>query len=889
MLNNLSISNNHYHFIDLPAYAGDRLTLLPITLRILLENVLRQSSFEEGSQKCPSAEAILNWQPQAHQRPPIPFQPSRVLLQDLTGVPLLVDLAAIRSAAARIGVDPKSISPKVPVDLVIDHSLQVDFNHPPNPKEQNLALEYQRNQERYQLLRWAQEVLPQFRVVPPGKGIVHQVNLEYLATVVARGHIDNKRFIFPDTVFGTDSHTPMINGLGVLGWGVGGIEAIAAMLQKPTELILPDVIGLSFHGVLPEGTTPTDLTLRIVERLRQKGVVGKFIECFGKGLGNISIADRAMIANMAPETGATVIYFPVDEESLAYLRLTGRRPDHIELVEKYYKKQNLFRDPATPRLNFTDVIDVDLSTITPSLAGPFRPQDRVEKINLKKSFLKSLKRTRNGGGYGISPDHLADEVTINLNNQTLTLHHGSLLIAAITSCTNTSNPMVMLAAGLLAKNAVNLGLKVNPAVKSSLMPGSQVVSAYLERAGLLTPLEKLGFIVVGYGCGTCIGNSGPLAPEIEAAIKAKPLITASILSGNRNFEGRIHPLTQANYLASPPLVVAYAIAGKIDIDLTTEPLGISSQGVPIFLADIYPSREEIENLYEQIQPELYRTIYADIFTGDHRWKSILPGQPSDLFSWDPSSTYITEPPYLSTIPNNNTRQSIEKIQGARVLALLGDSVTTDHISPAGSIPKNSPAGEYLQSLGIEVLNFNTYGARRGNDKVMVRGTFANIRLKNHMVPELEGGYTRHYPSSKVMTIFEASQKYKSEGVPLIVIGGKEYGTGSSRDWAAKGPLLLGIRAIIAESFERIHRSNLVGMGILPLSFKPGENAAKLGLTGEERFDLLGLELITANGICKVRVIHEDNNTFNFDTIIKIETESELNRFLKGGILWESLI
>jgi len=889
MLEILSSFNNQYHFIDLPAYAGDRLTKLPFTLRILLENVLRQSNFDNDLPHYHNAEAILEWQPQAHQRPSVPFQPSRVLLQDLTGVPLLVDLAAMRSAAARMGADPKSIAPKIPVDLVIDHSLQVDFNQPPNPRERNMALEYQRNQERYQLLRWAQDVLPQFRVVPPGKGIVHQVNLEYLASLVASSEINNKQVIFPDTVFGTDSHTPMINGLGILGWGVGGIEAIAAMLQKPTELLLPDVIGLSLQGVLSEGTTPTDLTLRIVERLRQEGVVGQFIECFGEGLENITVADRAMIANMAPETGATVIYFPVDEESLAYLRLTGRNPDHVKLVEKYYKKQNLFREPLTPRPNFTDVIEIDLSTIKPSLAGPFRPQDRIEKTNLKKNFNKVLKMKRNEGGFGISPDHIADEVTIRLNNQTVTLHHGSLLIAAITSCTNTSNPMVMLAAGLLAKKAVDSGLTVSPAVKGSLMPGSQVVSAYLERADLLAPLEKLGFVVAGYGCGTCIGNSGPLAPEIEAAMKAKPLITASILSGNRNFEGRIHPLTRANYLASPPMVIAYAIAGKINIDLTTEPLGISAQGLPVFLEDIYPSREEIEGLYEQIQPELYKSIYADIFTGDNKWNSIFPGQPSELFSWDPNSTYITEPPYLSSKPNKKKHLSIDNIQGARVLALLGDSVTTDHISPAGSIPGNSPAGEYLQSLGIDELNFNTYGARRGNDKVMVRGTFANIRLKNHLVPEREGGYTRHYPSGKVMTIFDASQKYQKEGVPLIVIGGKEYGTGSSRDWAAKGPLLLGIRAIIAETFERIHRSNLVGMGILPLAFKPGENAALHGLTGEESFDLLGLNHLSTNGICHVRVVHDDEIISTFETIIKLETESELSRFLKGGILWETLI
>lgn len=889
MRNTLAIANKQYQYIDLPAYGGERLIKLPMTLRILLENVLRLSTFRRDKEIHHKAQAILDWQPQAHQRPSVPFQPSRLLLQDLTGVPLLVDLAAMRSEKARMGADPETIAPKIPVDLVIDHSLQVDFNHPPNPRERNMALEYQRNHERYQLLRWAQEVFPRFRVVPPGKGIVHQVNLEYLATVVAKDEHNETSIIYPDTVFGTDSHTTMVNGLGVLGWGVGGIEAIAAMLMKPTDIVLPDVVGLCFHGELPEGTTPTDLTLRIVEILRQEGVVGQFIECFGEGLQNISTPDRAMIANMTPETGATVIYFPVDEETLSYLQLTGRSPNQVAIVENYYKKQSLFRDPLKPSPNFTDVIDIELDRIQPSLAGPFRPQDRLDKNILKHQFIESLKNNRNKHGFSISSDHIADEVTINLNDHPINLRHGSLLIAAITSCTNTSNPMVMLAAGLLAKNAVNLGLEVNPAVKCSLMPGSQVVTAYLERADLLAPLEQLGFSLVGYGCGTCIGNSGPLMPEIESALKLNPLITASVSSGNRNFEGRIHPFTKANYLTSPPLVVAYAIAGRIDIDLTTEPVGITAKGDSVFLEDIYPSRKEVENLYDLIQPELYKSVYANLFSGDDAWNAILPGQSTDLFPWDPNSTYITEPPYFSLNTKENNYRTNKYIEGARILALLGDSVTTDHISPAGIIPVESPAGEYLKSLGVGEKDFNTYGTRRGNDRVMVRGTFANIRLKNLMVPEREGGYTRHCPSGKIMTIFDASQKYKHEGVPLIVIGGKEYGTGSSRDWAAKGPLLLGVRAIIAETYERIHRANLIGMGILPLAFKQGENATTIGLTGKERFDIDGLDLQSTNRICQVRVQHADNTYSSFETIIKIESESELQSFMAGGILWEALI
>jgi len=888
MNNTLLVSNRTYLYVDLRAYAGKRLYRLPISLRILLENVLRHSHLMEGDTDI-SSENILNWQPNAHQRASVPFNPARVLLQDLTGIPLLVDLAAMRSALARQGKDPRIISPKIPVDLVIDHSLQVDFHQLPDPIGRNIELEYHRNHERYQLIRWAQDAFDDFRVVPPGKGIVHQVNLEFLASVVSRGEFNGQQILFPDTVFGTDSHTTMINGLGVLGWGVGGIEAIAAMLRKPIQLVLPDVIGLTFHGTLSEGVTPTDLTLTIVERLREEGVVGKFIECFGEGLSQISIPDRAMIANMTPETGATIIYFPVDEETLTFLRLTGRSPHQVDLVEHYYKKQGLFLDNQTQIPDFTKVIEIDLSLVQSSLAGPSRPQDRVQPADLKRSFVESLQRSRKERGFSLSTEELSNEVTVKIKEQNVNLKHGSILIAAITSCTNTSNPMVMLAAGLLAKKAVDLGLQVNPTVKCSLMPGSQVVSAYLENTGLLKPLAQLGFHLVGYGCGTCIGNSGPLATPIEEALRKHPLITVSILSGNRNFEGRIHHRTKANYLASPPLVVAYALASRINIDLTTEPLGFDVHGEPVLLADIYPSQQEVEDIFEEIQPVLYKSVYENIFIGNSAWDAIYSGHPSDIFPWDPNSTYITEPPYFDELASQNTQIRNGTIEGGRILALLGDSITTDHISPAGSILSTSPAGEYLKSLGVKEIDFNTYGSRRGNDRVMQRATFANPRLKNGLVKDREGGYTRHIPSGVVMTIYEAAQKYKEEEIPLVIVAGKEYGSGSSRDWAAKGPLLLGVKAIIAESFERIHRSNLIGMGILPLAFKSGESVGSISITGEESIDLLMHDQLKISGKCQVRINREDGTCFTFETIVCIETSSELNSFLAGGILHEALI
>ncbi|HCU56988.1 MAG TPA: aconitate hydratase AcnA [Anaerolineaceae bacterium] len=871
----------------LPILAGDRLQALPFSLRILLENALRCSIKDPAA--AIAVEAILNWQPQQPDRPAIPYYPARVLLQDLTGVPLVVDLAAMRSAAARLGLDPSKIAPQIPVDLVIDHSAQVDFTGGPDPLGQNLALEYERNRERYQLLRWAQAAFNNFRVVPPGKGIIHQINLESLATVVTH-RIENRQATFyPDTLVGTDSHTPMVNGLGVLGWGVGGIEAIAAMLGKPLDLVLPDVIGLELVGELPEGVTPTDLTLTIVERLRREGVVDKFIECFGAGLDRITVPDRAMIANMSPESGATVTLFPVDEQTLAYLRLTGRDPEHIDRVKAYCLSQGLFRETGAKQPEFSQVIRVDLTQIQSSLAGPFRPNDRISLPDIGKSFRERLTKDRFSGGFSLTADQVNLKVPVTLDDKTVTLRQGALVIAAITSCTNTSNPMVMLSAGLLAQKAVARGLKVNPAVKCSLMPGSRVVTAYLRNAGVLDSLAELGFNLVGYGCGSCIGNSGPLAPEVVESLKGQPLVTASVSSGNRNFDGRIHPLSRANYLASPPLVVAYALAGTVNIDLEKEPLGTDQAGQPVYLREIFPSEDEVRSLMDAIQTTLFKEVYSNLFEGDEAWQKIGAGKVKALYPWDKTSTYIKEPPYFNALNSLNPPNHLKGVQGARVLALLGDSITTDHISPAGTIPADSPAGKYLLGLGIAQKNFNTYGTRRGNDEVMARGTFSNIRLKNKLLPEVEGGWTKLLPEGDQTTIFEASQVYRERNIPLIVIAGKEYGTGSSRDWAAKGPLLLGVRAVIAESFERIHRANLVGMGILPLQFEPGENAESLGLTGEELFDLSGLDNIDPQGTSRVTVHREDGTVFEFSTVLRIDTSAELAGFKLGGILHEALL
>ena len=867
-------------------FAGDRLRQLPFSLRILLENALRHSAQDPSAAQ--AVDAILNWQPNKAERPAIPFYPARVLLQDLTGVPLVVDLAAMRSAYARLGGDPAEIAPRIPVDLVVDHSIQVDFTGSSDAFNRNIEREYERNRERYQLLRWAQEAFNNFRVVPPGKGIIHQVNLESLASVVTSREVNNREVLFPDTLVGTDSHTPMINGLGVLGWGVGGIEAIAALLGKSLEVVLPDVIGLELVGALPAGATPTDLTLTIVQRLRQEGVVGKFIECFGGGLDSISIPDRAMIANMSPESGATVTLFPVDHLTLNYLRLTGRSPESVRRVETCCKAQGLFRQSGDPAPRFSKVIRVNLAEVQPSLAGPFRPNERVAIPNLKPDFEAHLSRTRENKGFGLNENMNSPEAPVRIQGKTVTLTHGSLLIAAITSCTNTSNPTVMLSAGLVAKRALERGLQINPTIKCSLMPGSRVVTAYLEKAGLLEALDTLGFTLAGYGCGSCIGNSGPLAPEIRQAVRGSQLVTASISSGNRNFEGRIHPLTRANYLASPPLVVAYALAGTVDIDLVNEPLGTDPAGQPVFLRELLPDEAEIQGLMAAIQPELYQQIYSDLFTGDANWQSVSPAEPSALFPWRPDSTYIKEPPYFEGFTLTKDLPVLEELRGARALALLGDSVTTDHISPAGAIPADSPAGQYLAELGIVERDFNSYGARRGNDRVMVRGTFANIRLRNHLTPEKEGGFTRLLPEGQTMTIFEASQVYHQRQTPLIVIAGKEYGTGSSRDWAAKGPLLLGVRAVIAESYERIHRANLVGMGILPLQFKPGQSAETLALTGEEIYSIIGLSDLAPHAHCIVRAERPDGKMIEFSVILRVDTPAEVERVRIGGIMQEAL-
>ena len=868
-------------------FAGERLRQLPFSLRILLENSLRHSAHDPAAAQ--AVDAILSWQPQQADRPAIPFYPARVLLQDLTGVPLVVDLAAMRAAYARLGGDPAEIAPRIPVDLVVDHSVQVDFTGRADAFARNIEREYERNRERYQLLRWAQEAFDNFRVVPPGKGIIHQVNLESLASVVTARMVNGKESVFPDTLVGTDSHTPMINGLGVLGWGVGGIEAIAALLGKSLEVVLPDVIGLELSGALPAGATPTDLTLTIVQRLRQAGVVGKFVECFGAGLDSISIPDRAMIANMSPESGTTVTLFPVDRWTLDYLRLTGRSPETVERVETYCKAQGLFRQTGDPAPRFSSVIRVDLAEVQPSLAGPFRPNERVTIPNLKPDFEEHLARAKEAKGFGLHQDNRHPEVPVVIDEKTYTLTHGSLLIAAITSCTNTSNPTVMLSAGLVAKKALERGLTVSPTVKCSLMPGSRVVTAYLKKAGLLDPLDELGFTLAGYGCGSCIGNSGPLHPRITRAIRASNLVAASISSGNRNFEGRIHPLTRANYLASPPLVVAYALAGTVDIDLANESLGPDRNGNPVYLKDLLPNEQEVQDLMDAIQPELYQQIYADLFTGDENWQSVTPAEPSALFPWNPKSTYIKEPPYFADLSLTTEVPSLDDIQGARVLALLGDSVTTDHISPAGAIPADSPAGWYLYDLRIADKDFNSYGARRGNDQVMVRGTFANIRLRNRLTSDKEGGFTRLLPEGQVMTIFEASQAYKERQTPLIVIAGKEYGTGSSRDWAAKGPLLLGVRAVIAESYERIHRSNLIGMGILPLQFEDGQNVESLGLTGREIYTIHDLRDLIPRAQVTVRAKKLDGGAIEFKVIARVDTPAEVARVRIGGIMQEALL
>ncbi|MDQ3070485.1 MAG: aconitate hydratase AcnA [Acidobacteriota bacterium] len=860
---------------------------LPFSLKILLENLLRN---EDGRNVTADAiKALAGWTPGAKLPNEIAFTPARVLLQDFTGVPAVVDLAAMRDGMLALGGDPSRVNPLQPVELVIDHSVQVDHYGVFNAFELNAALEAQRNRERYIFLRWGQNAFDNFRVVPPDTGIVHQVNLEYLARVICLEQVNGVTEAFPDTLFGTDSHTTMVNGLGVVGWGVGGIEAEAAMLGQPSSMLIPEVVGFRLTGKMPEGATATDLVLTITERLRKLGVVGKFVEFFGPGLAHLTIADRATLGNMSPEYGATIAICPIDEMTLDYLRLSGRDPERIRLVEAYARAQGLFQDGSAPEPQFDSVAELDLSTIEPSLAGPKRPQDRVPLAKSKEMFATALtamlaeprkaKARAGGSESGAAVAAVAEAVHPDIAS----LDHGAVVLAAITSCTNTSNPSVMIGAGLLARNAVRRGLTSKPWVKTSLAPGSLVVTEYLKKAGLLEPLEALGFHLVGYGCTTCIGNSGPLPEDVSRVVAEKNLVVASVLSGNRNFEGRIQSQIRANYLASPPLVVAYAIAGRMQIDLMHEPIGQDREGVDVYLRDLWPSEREIqETMLAAVRSEMFIEKYAQVFDGDERWQQ-LPAPSGSAFAWDPASTYIRRPPFFENLPLRPL--PLADIVSARVLALLGDSVTTDHISPAGSIPADSPAGKYLISHGVQPSDFNSYGARRGNHEVMMRGTFANIRLRNQLAPGTEGGWTTKLPENTVTTMFEASEAYRAAGVPLIVIAGKEYGSGSSRDWAAKGTTLLGVRAVIAESFERIHRSNLVNMGVLPLEFLTGQTAQTLGLTGRETFTFDALDAtLKPGGARTVGFGREDGTCGTIETRVRIDTPEELVAFKHGGIL-----
>src|SRR5215469_6457607 len=858
------------HRLDALARAGLKsVERQPFSLKVLLENLLRHEDDRFVHEN--DIRALANWDPaRSASEKEVSFMPARVLLQDFTGVPAVVDLAAMRDAIKHLGGDPKKINPLLPAELVIDHSVQVDKFGSRDSFAFNAELEMQRNIERYAFLRWGQKSLQNFRVVPPDTGICHHVNLEYLARVVFDATVDGKTYAFPDSLVGTDSHTTMVNALGVFGWGVGGIEAEAAMLGQPLSMLIPPVVGFKLHGRLPEGATATDLVLTVTQMLRKKGVVGKFVEFYGTGLSSLTLPDRATIANMSPEYGATMGFFPVDAETLAYLRFTGRSEDQVRLVEAYTKEQGLFRTDQTPDPIFSDRLDLDLARVVPTMAGPKRPQDSVPLAQAKSAFEKSLEA---------QPKHVA----LQNNGDRFDLADGSVVIAAITSCTNTSNPSLMLGAGLLAKKAVERGLSTKPWVKTSFAPGSKFVTDYIEKAGLWPYLESLRFHLVGYGCTTCIGNSGPLSEAIGKAIKENNLVAVSVLSGNRNFEGRINPLCRANYLASPPLVVAYALAGRMDMDIVNEPLGKDKTGQSVYLRDIWPTPQEVETaMRSSVSSDMFRKEYADVFTGDAKWQA-LPIPEGDLYAWDDKSTYIKNPPYFEAMPR--TPAPLADLRGLRALAVLGDSVTTDHISPAGSIPPDSPAGKYLIAHGVQPKDFNSYGARRGNHEVMMRGTFANIRLRNQLAPGTEGGWTIHQPSGEKMSIYDAAMKYRAENVPLLVIAGKEYGSGSSRDWAAKGTILLGVRVVLAESFERIHRSNLVGMGVLPLEFMPGENFQSLGLTGLETFDFEGLSR-TFEPRKRIRVTARGANGSmkHFTAVARVDTPFEVAYYQHGGIL-----
>jgi aconitate hydratase len=866
----------YYRLAHLETLGLTTLARLPYSVRILLEALLRHCDGFDITEA--DVAALAGWSPAALPAREVPFKPARVLLQDLTGVPCLVDLAAMRDAMHELGGDIRRIQPQIPVDLVMDHSIQVDYYGTDDALRLNTMMELQRSGERYAFLHWGQKAFDNLRVVPPGIGIVHQVNLEYLAKGVRSMTEDGVTVVFPDTLVGADSHTTMVNGLGVVGWGVGGIEAEAAMLGQPVYILMPEVIGVKITGRLPEGATATDLALTVTQTLRKRGVVDKFVEFYGPGLSGMSLPDRATIANMAPEYGATMGYFPVDAETLNYLRSTGRTEAEVMLVERYYKAQGLFRSDDLSYPEFTDTLEIDLGSIEPSLAGPKRPQDRIPLSQVKTTFQDALTTPVSSGGYGVGADELNKRSTVSMDNKrAFEVRHGAVGIAAITSCTNTSNPSVMIGAGLLAKKAVERGLRVPGYVKTSIAPGSRVVTEYLRDAGLLDALNTLGFNIVGYGCTTCLGNSGPLPEPVAQAVTENRLVAAAVLSGNRNFEGRVNPLIKANFLASPPLVVAYALAGTVAIDLTNEPIGEAEDGSPVYLRDIWPSQREIADVITRTaRPEIFERLYSNVNNPD--WDAIDSGD-SLLYPWDEASTYIQKPPFF------DGRAPVQTIQGARVLGIFGDSITTDHISPVGNIAADTPAGRYLMEQGIGRADFNQYGARRGNDRVMARGTFANIRIRNRMVPGVEGGMTVHYPDGALTTIFDAAMQYRQEGVPLVVIAGKEYGTGSSRDWAAKGPLLLGVRAVLAESFERTHRSNLVGMGILPLQFKPGQNAATLDLTGAETLTIEGISSeMQPRQDLTVHAERPDGTTFSFVVTARLDTAVDVRYYANGGIL-----
>ena len=870
-------------YYSLPKLAEDGVAdvaRLPFSIRVLLESLLRN---EDGHQvSVDDIEKLCAYDPENPPEAEVPFKPARVVLQDFTGVPAVVDLAAMRSAMARLGGDPQKINPQIPVNLVIDHSVQVDVSSSANALAENAELEFSRNTERYIFLRWGAQAFDNFGVVPPASGIVHQVNLEYLATAVQSREIDGQLVIYPDSLVGTDSHTTMINGLGVVGWGVGGIEAEAVMLGQPIHMLAPPVVGFKIHGKLPDAVTATDLVLTVTQLLRRHGVVGKFVEFFGAGLSALSLPDRATLANMAPEYGATMGFFPIDAETIRFLHSSGRDTALVETVERYCRAQGLFREDTTPDPSYEAVISLDLSTIKPSLAGPKRPQDRIELAAMQREWHADLLKPTKERGFGLAQESLAALAEVTFPTGPETLHHGSVVIAAITSCTNTSNPSVMIAAGLVAKKAATRGMRINKHVKCSLAPGSRVVTEYLDRAGLSSHLDAIGFQTVGYGCTTCIGNSGPLHEAVVGAIDAQQLVVASVLSGNRNFEGRVSPHTKANYLASPPLVVAYALAGTVDIDLENDPIGKDRDGKEVFFRDIWPTRAEITELLPHASaPEVFAKGYHDIENSNEMWNAI-PVSGGALYEWDPNSTYIQEPPFF--VDMGLDVAPIGSIENAHVLVRVADSVTTDHISPAGVIPKGSPAEQYLHERGVERKDFNSFGSRRGNDRVMTRGTFGNIRLKNQMAPGTEGGVTTHVPTGEVTSIFEAAGRYKESGTPTIVLAGKDYGMGSSRDWAAKGTFLLGVRAVIAESYERIHRSNLVGMGVLPLQFKAGESAESLGLSGQERFSIQLSDDLAARQEIEVRFEGPDGKKGSFTTLSRIDTAIEIDYYRNGGIL-----